>query len=103
MISLCLSLLLLPLAGGAQLALTPPASIASLYGLTSSTSFAFPAATLSPADAASYLASTKGGLDPWSIAKKSRENAADLSFVTDPFDTTDKTPVLQVCPFAFCL
>jgi hypothetical protein len=98
MISLSLLPLLLTLTGirVVRAATTQAAEIASLYGLTSSTSFPFPTATMPPADTATFL-SANHGTDPWAIAKKNKENQVDLSFVVDPFDTSDTSnAVLQV-------
>src|ERR1700742_3136863 len=105
MISVKLSLLqpLLTLAGirVVQAATTQAAEIASLYGLTTSTSFPFPTATLPPADTATFL-SANHGTDPWAIVKKNKENQVDLSFVVDPFDTADTAnAVLQVREYYF--
>jgi len=67
-----------------------PTKIASLYGLTSSTSLPFPAQTLSSTDAASFLQSN------WDITKRGDiTNKADVSFVTDPL-TANPSPVLEV-------
>jgi len=59
---------------------TPAAQLASLYSLTTSTTFAFPTSTLSSSDAEALF------LADWSLSKGKLENGVDdLSFVEDPF------------------
>ncbi|KAJ3528338.1 hypothetical protein NM688_g8012 [Phlebia brevispora] len=79
--------------------LTPAATLASLYSLTTSTSIPFPTATLSNQDTQSFI--TSG----WSLSNGRIQNgASDLTFVDDPFpnasapSSTGSTngPVLQV-------
>lgn len=82
---------------GAQI--TPAATLASLYSLTTSTSMPFPTATLSNSDTQSFIVSG------WSLSKGRIQNgASELEFVQDPFpnasapSSTGSTsgPVLQV-------
>ena len=59
---------------------TPAATLASLYSLTTSTSLPFPTATLSNSDTQNFI--TSG----WSLSKGRIQNgASDLAFVDDPF------------------
>ncbi|KAF7792392.1 hypothetical protein EIP86_003429 [Pleurotus ostreatoroseus] len=84
---------------GVDAQITPAATLASLYSLTTSTSMPFPTATLSNTDTQSFIVSG------WSLSKGRIQNGAtDLEFVDDPFpnatapSSTGSTsgPVLQV-------
>lgn len=59
---------------------TPPASLATQFALTTSTSMPFPTATLANPDTQTFI--TAG----WSLSKgKIQNGASDLAFVADPF------------------
>ncbi|KAI0344842.1 hypothetical protein BDW22DRAFT_1412531 [Trametopsis cervina] len=76
----------------------PPATLASQFALSTSTSIPFPTATLSNSDTQSFI--TSG----WSLSKGRIQNgASDLAFVNDPFPdspvpgtTAPSGPVLEV-------
>ena len=79
--------------------LTPAATLASIFSLSTSTSMPFPTATLSNQDTQSFI--TSG----WSLSKGRIQNgASDLSFVQDPFpnnpapnaNSSTSGPVLEV-------
>lgn len=96
-LSLFISLLANPISVASQ---TSATQIASLYGLTTSTSFAFPTATQDSPSAQSLI------VDEWSLGKgRIQDNPEDLAFVNDPFpnnpvpnsqSTGNQSPVLQV-------
>ncbi|KAF7315650.1 hypothetical protein MIND_00080500 [Mycena indigotica] len=76
-----------------------PESVASQFGLTTSTTLPFPAATASNSDAQALLVSQ------WGLSRGRIQNGAgDLSFVADPFPdkpapgsaTNSSGPVLQI-------
>jgi hypothetical protein len=75
---------------------TPPASAASQYSLTTSTTIPFPTATLDNSDTQSFITSN------WGLSKGRIQNgASNLVFVADPFanssgDSSPSGPVLQV-------
>lgn len=78
-LTLALSVVLLQSAA-ATAQLTPAATLASQYSLTTSTSLPFPTATLSNQDTQSFI--TSG----WSLSKgRIQDGASDLAFVQDPF------------------
>lgn len=57
-----------------------PSTLASLYSLTTSTSFPFPTATLTSSDAHSFI------VDGWSLSKgKIQQGGSNIEFVSDPF------------------
>jgi hypothetical protein len=59
---------------------TAPASVASLYGLSTSTTLPFPAATQSNSSTQSFISSK------WGLSKGRVQNGgANLAFVADPF------------------
>ncbi|KAH9083540.1 hypothetical protein EDB83DRAFT_2538893 [Lactarius deliciosus] len=62
---------------------TPPASAASQYSLSTSTTIPFPTATLGNSDTQSFLTSN------WGLSKGRIQNgASNLDFVADPFPTS---------------
>ncbi|CCM01464.1 uncharacterized protein FIBRA_03518 [Fibroporia radiculosa] len=82
-----------------------PAALASQYALTTSTSLAFPTATLAPSDTEDFIVSS------WNLnAERIEYGSADLAFVPDPFtnasssttssaataSSTPPSPVLRV-------
>ena len=80
-----------------------PAALASMYGLTTSTTLTAPTSTMSPSDATSYLASN------WGLSGgKIQNGGSNLAFVDNPFPDNSTTssvdfdsnstasPVLQV-------
>jgi len=75
---------------------TPPASVASQYSLSTSTTIPFPTATLGNSDTQSFITSN------WGLSKGRIQNgASNLVFVADPFPSSTGTnstsgPVLQV-------
>ena len=78
---------------------TPPASAASQYSLSTSTTIPFPTATLDNSDTQSFITSN------WGLSKGRIQNgASNLVFVTDPFPNSPPPgggssasgPVLQV-------
>ena len=98
-IALALILVLLNHAADATAQITPPATLASLFSLTTSTSLPFPTATLSNQDTQSFI--TSG----WSLSKgRIQEGGSDLAFVQDPFpnapapssSSSTSGPVLEV-------
>ena len=97
------SVFLLPVLYGVQAfsqSTTAPASVASQYGLSTSTSLPFPQATQSNSSTQTYITSN------WGLSKGRIQNGgSNLAFVTDPFpnapvpgSSTSNTsaPVLQV-------
>jgi hypothetical protein len=86
-------------AAGAAVTTDAAASLASQYSLATSTSFAFPTATLAPNDTQDLVQKQ------WSLAYNAVEQGgADLAFVPDPFpsapsyssSSNTSAPVLQV-------
>lgn len=70
-----------------------PSQIASKFALPSSTSLAFPSATLSSSDAADFLKKTSN----WGITKNGHiSQPQDVSFVQDPIESNNSSPVLAV-------
>ncbi|KAG5643160.1 hypothetical protein DXG03_001490 [Asterophora parasitica] len=80
---------------------TPVEQIASLYGLTTSTTFPFPSATATSSDAETLL------VNQWSLGRgRLQDGPENLAFVADPFpnapvpgspaNTSPAGPVLQV-------
>ena len=75
---------------------TPPASAASQYSLTTSTTIPFPTATLDNSDSQSFITSN------WGLSKgRIQSGASNLVFVADPFpsqssNSSTSGPVLQV-------
>ncbi|KAI3619064.1 polysaccharide lyase family 14 protein [Moniliophthora roreri] len=69
-------------------------NLASLYSLSTSTSFPFPSATLSGAEAQSHIVSK------WSLSKgRIQDGPKNIAFVNDPFPSSGASstgPVLQV-------
>lgn len=69
-----------------------PTEIASKFNLPSSTSLTFPTQTVGSSDVQDWFKASD-----WGISKKGHiSNDQDVSFVQDPFNNTDTSPVLAV-------
>jgi len=69
-----------------------PTQIASVHGLPSSVSLPFPTKTLSSEDAITFLKAST-----WDLTRHGDiSNEADVSFVKDPLNSTNKDPVLTI-------